>query len=234
MSGLLFLFILVVWAALMVPTYLRRHDYRTLERQFETPLTEQLRERWATRPQHTPQQRAFHRRRRVLMTLLTSLVITSLFAAAGRIATYWLLVPLGLTAVFIAAAVSAVNQQTATVHRPVQRPAARPVVTPTYHHTTVSVPVAAPANPHAWKPNPMPLPSYLTADRAGSAARTWTAQDMLAQAEVIRAERSQRIREAQDRFESARAAAMERARLASLAADQTIASYRDQRASGDW
>jgi hypothetical protein len=56
---------------------------------------------------------------------------------------------------------------------------------------------------------------------------------MLAQADLVRAERSQRIREAQDRFEAARAAAMERARIASLAAEQTIASYREQRAAGE-
>jgi hypothetical protein len=53
---------------------------------------------------------------------------------------------------------------------------------------------------------------------------------MLAEAAAVREQRTDRIREAQQRFEQARAAAMERARQAALDASRAHEAQRGQRA----
>ena len=42
MTGVLYAAVVAMWVAVIVPTYLKRHDRRELERSFASPLTDQL------------------------------------------------------------------------------------------------------------------------------------------------------------------------------------------------
>lgn len=216
MTGLLYAAVVGMWVAVIVPTYLKRHDRRELEKAFASPLTEQLAARraaWVARTRMTPQQRAFVRRRRVLMTLLTWLVFTTLLVATGRLPGYALVVPAAATGGFVRAAIRAAAR--ASVRVPRTRTTAAPTNAGTqWQRTTMVTPVTPPANPRAWRPAAPVLPSYLTAAPAPMRGEPWTSADMLAEAAAVRQERSERIRQAQERFEQARSAAMERARQA--------------------
>jgi hypothetical protein len=87
-----------------------------------------------------------------------------------------------------------------------------------------------------WQPVETPLPSYVKADKATTYSRVidsekpWTGQDMVEQAELLKAQRAARIQESQKRLEEARAIAMEKARKAALAAAQTYPEVAEKRA----
>lgn len=207
--GLLYVAVLAMWVLVIVPAYLKRSDRRELERSMRLPLAEQLRSR-AVRPQVDPRQRAFVRRRRVMMLLLTAVVGTGLGAATGAIPAYWVALPVLALAAFVAAAV----RYSSAV--PSARPAA---LQPTDRNTTVAQPLAA---PHSWRPVETPMPGYLTANRAprSPGSPEWTAADMLASAAARKAEVEQKLIAAQVSARQMRDITKERALRAAAAAEQ--------------
>jgi hypothetical protein len=60
--------------------------------------------------------------------------------------------------------------------------------------------------------------------------KPWTGQDMVEQAELLKAQRAARIQESQKRLEEARAVAMEKARKAALAAAASYPEVAEKRA----
>lgn len=231
MTGLLYALVVALWVAVIVPTYLKRHDRRELERAFASPLTEQLvarRAAWAARPRLTPRERAFLRRRRVLMTLLTTVFAAILLAATNRLPWYAPVLPVAATVAFLRAAVRVATRQHATALAPRR---AQPSAADAWRAATVAVATTSAANPRAWRPAAPVLPTYLTAAPAPVRGdqRPWTSTEMLAEAAAVREQRTDRIREAQQRFEQARAAAMERARQAALDASRQHEAQRGQR-----
>ncbi|CAB4343345.1 MAG: hypothetical protein F2839_06280 [Actinobacteria bacterium] len=235
MTSLLYLLVIAMWVAIVIPTFLTRHDRRELERSFQKPLTEQLEQRfkWAHREPPTARQRSFHRRRRVMMTLLTWLAITLVLGMTHTISRWWIAIPLALLSAFIAAAARAVSKQ--QIQPRVRSSAAR---------QAMSAPAARVAQAQnngsgtlrGWRPHTTPLPSYMTANQAATsprgynAQRPWTSVEMLGQAEILRNERNARFQEAQLRLEEARARALEKARLASKSALRANREYLDPRA----
>lgn len=248
MTGLLYLIVIAMWGLVFVPIYMKNHDREQLESELvaDEGSIQQPKWRWAHREAPTARQRAFIRRRRVFMFLLTSLIATIVAGLTGHIALAWVVVPVALNLGFVGLAAAAAKQQpTMNQHVRYVPPAAQtavPVVTAPTTATVVNHTAQKQQQstaPRTWKPVESPLPSYVTADRASTYTRgiesdkPWTAQEMLEQAAVLREERAERIRQAQQRLEEARALAMEKARRAALAANQANDSIREQRAVGE-
>lgn len=248
MTGLLYLIVVGMWGLVFVPIYMKNHDREQLENELvaDEGSIQQPKWRWARREAPTPRQRAFIRRRRVFMGLLTLLIATTVAGLTGHISLVWVVIPVVLNLSFVGLAVAAAKQQPAARRVAPQSSApSAPVAAATAH--TVATPVGQrqpetqhdAAKPRTWKPVESPLPSYVTADRASAftrgieADKPWTAQEMLEQAAVLREERAERIRQAQQRLEEARALAMEKARRAALAANQVSDISRDKRAVGE-
>ena len=226
MTGLLYLIVVVMWAAVLFPIFLKKHDQQQLRK--SVGLKKQITAlKWQKRVAPTPRQQAFIRRRRVLMTLLTATVLFALGGLSGMFSIAWVTLPVFLLAGFIALAIKNGAKFSALPDRPVPTtiPAA-PISTQS--QITVALPLtqpaeAAEAKPTTWKPVEPPLPSYVTANRATSVPRAldaqkpWTGQDMVEHAAKLRKEHAQRVREAHKRVEEARAQSMEKARRAALA-----------------
>jgi hypothetical protein len=205
-----------MWAVVIVPAYLKRHDRRELERSFRAPLTQQLREQAAARvrPPLTARQRAFVRRRRVLMGLLTSLVAVGLAVLTGAIPVWSLVAPVAAIAMFmVAAARYATSRTPANAH-----------VVATAYRTTSAPPQSAPTATRSWRPLEVPLPSYLSANRAPR--HSMTAEQMLENAAARKAEIEQMIRDTQARSQQMRDLVEERAKRAAM-------EQRQQRAVGE-
>lgn len=245
MTGLLYFIVIAMWAVVLVPIYLKKHDRRALEREVEKSDAGLVMPKWhfASRTPATFQEKAFIRRRRVFMGLLTTLVATFVAGLTGNISIYWTAVPTMLNLGFVMAASNA-----ATREQTQQRRRARTAVPTHSPSAQVSTRAAEPAKPiikvneekpRTWKPVETPLPAYVTAQRAANytraleADRPWTSQEMLEQAAKLQAERAERIKHAQQRLEEARALAMEKARRAALAASQIEQNVRQQRAAGE-
>lgn len=248
MTGLLYLIVIAMWGLVFVPIYLKNHDREQLESELvaDEGSIQQPKWRWAHREAPTARQRAFIRRRRVFMVLLTSLVATVVAGITGHISMLWIVVPVLLNLGFVGLAAAAAKQQPLVRQ---QAPHMAPQQTASHvasTNPTVAVPVVHKPQkqqqstaPRTWKPVESPLPSYVTAERASTFTRgiesdkPWTAQEMLEQAAVLKEERAERIRQAQQRLEEARALAMEKARRAALAANQVSDNVREQRAVGE-
>jgi len=219
--------VIVIWLVILCPLYLKRHDREELEKLLSEPLVDQLAQRWGavSREQVTPKEQAFIRRRRASMTLLTWLIGTALLAATGHVSIYWIVVPVSLTILFVVAAARSARQA-----KPVKRSTSRnqatvtPVVSPSQVLLDSTIPETKQTSTRTWRPIESPLPSYVTADRATpyprgiDAQKPWTAAEMLEQAAQMRALRAERIKQAQQRLDEARALAMEKARRAAIAA----------------
>ena len=167
------------------------------------------------------------------MVLFTALVATLVLGKAGKLPIYWSALPTLLVATF--GAVAAKNAQSAPrlVRKPVSQEQSAPRTQPAVpNHVTeaVSLSETVTETRRTWQPIETPLPSYVNAQKATTYARVldsekpWTGQDMVEQAELLKAQRAARIQESQKRLEEARAVAMEKARKAALAA---AASYPD-------
>ncbi len=248
MTGLLYFIVIAMWGLVFVPIYLKNHDRQQLETELiaDEGSIQQPKWRWAHREAPTARQRAFIRRRRVFMLLLTALVATIVAGITGHISLVWAVIPIALNLGFVALAASAAKQQPAVTQRAgfasPSADAGAQVATATETAVVVNrTPQKQQQSsaPRTWKPVESPLPSYVTADRASTftrgieADKPWTAQEMLEQAAVLREERAERIRLAQQRLEEARALAMEKARRAALAANQANDVVREQRAVGE-
>lgn len=244
MTGVLYLIVIAMWAVVLIPIFLKKHDHRALEKEVDKLDSSLVQSKWhfAARTPASPQEQAFIRRRRVFMGLLTALIGTFVAGLTGSISIYWVALPASLNLGFVIAASNAATRQVQMPH---------PVV-PTAHlqQHDAKVPVATPAvekpivkineeKPRTWKPVETPLPAYVTAQRAANytrgieADRPWTSQEMLEHAAKLQAERSERIKQAQQRLEEARALAMEKARRAALAASQNEQNTIKKRAVGE-
>jgi hypothetical protein len=226
MTGLLFFIVFAMWASVLIPIGLKNHDRRNLEKSLLTDGQQINRWHWQAREDLTPRQKAFIRRRRVAMVLLTALVSTVVMSTAGRISFFWIALPTILIALFSYAASKAPSPSTTI------RPAEliQPQTTQTISNSTVIVEKTfeqkTEIQKRTWVPIEIPMPSYLTAERAkandrtNNSARTWTSQEMIDAAVKLTEQRAQKLKEAQARLEEARALAMENARRAAVAANE--------------
>jgi hypothetical protein len=226
MTGLLFFIVFAMWASVLIPIGLKNHDRRNLEKSLLTDGQQINRWHWQAREDLTPRQKAFIRRRRVAMVLLTALVSTVVMSTAGRISFFWIALPTILIALFSYAASKAPSPSTTI------RPAElmQPQTTQTISNSTVIVEKTfeqkTEIQKRTWVPIEIPMPSYLTDERAkandrtNNSARTWTSQEMIDAAVKLTEQRAQKLKEAQARLEEARALAMENARRAAVAANE--------------
>ena len=239
MTGLLYLIVVVMWAVVLVPIWLKSHDRAQVEKGLREEGEDITRWHWRQREPMSPRQLAFVRRRRVAMLLFTALVATIVLSAAGSISVFWIAAP----TVFIVgfAAVAARNakhaprptrkHQTHNVNAPRTQAAA-----PDHRTEIIALTETVTETRRTWQPVETPLPSYVKADKATTYSRVidsekpWTGQDMVEQAELLKAQRAARIQESQKRLEEARAIAMEKARKAALAAAQTYPEVAEKRA----
>ena len=226
MTGLLYLIVIGMWAAVLLPIFLKKYDQTQLNK--SVGIGDEIRT-WRLQPkaESTARQQAFVRRRRVVMALLTAFVLSLLAGLSGLIAGYWALVPAVLLALFVYVAIR-------QGHKLSSQPVAVQSPSMSLHfseQTTVAVildePIVASQEDsvvaNTWVPVEPPVPAYVKAAKASAIPRAidsqkpWTGQDMVEHAAKLKAEQVQRRQEATKRLEEARALAMEKARRAALA-----------------
>lgn len=251
MTGLLYLIVIAMWAIVLVPIWLKRHDQVLIEkglREDETigdpeqgvGLSTGLSSwRWQQREPLSPRQLAFVRRRRVVMVLFALLIASLVLSAAGKISGLWISVPLVLVAIFGFAAarnsgsLKRIGPKVSTQNE--SAPLTKAAM-PDHRTEIISLTQSVTETRRTWQPIETPLPSYVSAEKATSYSRVidsqkpWTGQDMLDQAELLRAQRATRIAESQKRLEEARAIAMEKARKAAIAAAASYPEVAEKRA----
>ena len=239
MTGLLYLIVVVMWAVVLVPIWLKSHDRAQVEKVLREEGELAVKWRWQQREPMSPRQIAFVRRRRAAMILFTALVATIVLSAAGRISVFWIAAPTLLIAGF--AAVAARNAKHAPrLSRKLQSedetvPRTQAAI-PDKRTEVIALTESVTETRRTWQPVETPLPSYVNADKATTYSRVidsekpWTGQDMVEQAELLKSQRAERIQESQKRLEEARAIAMEKARKAALAAAQTYPEIAEKRA----
>ena len=239
MTGLLYLIVVVMWAVVLVPIWLKSHDRAQVEKVLREEGELAVKWRWQQREPMSPRQIAFVRRRRAAMILFTALVATIVLSAAGRISVFWIAAPTLLIAGF--AAVAAGNAKHAPrLSRKLQSedetvPRTQAAI-PDKRTEVIALTESVTETRRTWQPVEIPLPSYVKADKATTYSRVidsekpWTGQDMVEQAELLKSQRAERIQESQKRLEEARAIAMEKARKAALAAAQTYPEIAEKRA----
>lgn len=239
MTGLLYLIVVVMWAVVLVPIWLKSHDRAQVEKGLREEGELAVKWRWQQRETMSPRRLAFVRRRRAAMILFTALVATIVLSASGRISVFWIAAPTLLIAGF--AAVAAQNAKHAP--RPMRQvqsedetaPRTQAAI-PDHRTEIITITESVTETRRTWQPVETPLPSYVKADKATTYSRVidsekpWTGQDMVEQAELLKSQRAQRIQESQKRLEEARAIAMEKARKAALAAAQTYPEVAEKRA----
>jgi hypothetical protein len=201
-SGLIYAAIVAGWAAILVPRWVRQNEeidqareadkargVRVLEPSAEiarSARTQARHESLPTAATEAPAEpdepdgdyddgQAARRRRRVLTVLVLALATVTVIAVIGALPLWSVAIPAVLLVGFIHLAHRAAL---AEVNRP---PVRRRLAGPTdARNTTSSRPAtvseaepAEPVDPHAWRPVPVPLPTYLLKDKApGSATRS--------------------------------------------------------------
>lgn len=227
MTGLLFFIVIAMWASVLIPIGLKNHDRKSLEKSLLQDGQQINRWHWQARESLNPRQRAFLRRRRAAMFLLSLLVGTIVMSAAGKISFAWVVLPIVLLVGFTKAA--------AKIPTPVR--SVKPRGSFAQAQPTQVIPVSkvvveriveekVEIQKRSWIPVETPLPSYVAAERAAAQARkveverNWTNQEMIDAAVELRNQRVAKLKEAQARLEQARALALENARRAALAADK--------------
>ena len=238
MTGLLYLIVVVMWAVVLVPIWLKSHDRAQVEKGLREEGEATAKWRWQKREPMSPRQLAFVRRRRAAMVLFTALVATIVLGSAGSISVFWIAAPTSLIIGFTA--VAARNAKRAP--QPMQQQARdnsaprTQAAVPDHRTEIISLTETVTETRRTWQPIETPLPSYVKADKATAYSRVldsekpWTGQDMVEQAELLKTQRAARIQESQKRLEEARAIAMEKARKAALAAAQTYPEVAEKRA----
>lgn len=225
MTGLLYLIVIGMWGAVLFPIFLKKYDQTQVKKSVGI-IQEKAVWHWQAKAEATPRQQAFVRRRRVVMTLLTALILSFIAGLSDVISIYWSVLPLLLLVAFVYIAITQGQKLTQPKVRP--KTAESPLEVPTAQQDTVVIAVQAPAEETStetvpWQPVDPPLPTYVTAARATAIPRAidaqapWTGQAMVEQAVKLRTEQAERIKSAQKRLEEARALSMEKARRAALA-----------------
>jgi len=222
MTGLLYLMVIVMWAVVLVPIWLKSHERSRIEQTLREVGELPAKWHWAKRQPRDARTQAFIRRRRTLMTLLSVLIGTILMGASGVISPVLIVIPTGLLGAFLYAALQ-VNRAPKRVAASRTPATTAPVQQPLVARETAT-PVTAPAESRRWQPVESPMPSYVRAAKATAyprnldAQKPYTSAEMLEQAAALREERAKRLRAAQLRIEEARAVSMEKARKAALGA----------------
>ncbi|MDD2857553.1 MAG: hypothetical protein PHU75_02665 [Candidatus Nanopelagicales bacterium] len=192
MTGLIYLVIIALWAAVLIPMWLRRHDqisevrsttrFSTAMRSLGSPRSGETMANSrtaATARRSTAHERAAQRRT-IVLGLLTALLAVSLLLAVASMVPKWL--PVGaavLVAAFVVATAMTASQRTAATasaraprdeqRRPAERAAEVPNRAP--------APVAQPAvddweswnawdDDESWEAVPSTLPTYVNSPRA--------------------------------------------------------------------
>jgi len=227
MTGLLYLIVIGMWAAVLLPIFLKKYDQSQINK--SVGLSEGAKAwRLQPKPEATARQQAFVRRRRVVMGLSTAFILSFLAGLSGVVSLVWSLFPAVLLSLF---AYVAIKQGHKVVPVAPRIPSANPVQTVEFRtQDTIALDltqntVVADQKPvdNSWVPVEPPVPTYVKAARASviprgiDSAKPWTGQDMVEHAAKLRAEHAQRIKDAQKRLEEARALSMEKARRAALA-----------------
>lgn len=223
MTGLLYLMVIIMWAVVLVPIGLKNYDRKQIEQQLRQVGELPVKWHWAARKPKDERTMAFVRRRRVLMTLLTVLIATSLMALSGQISPAFVLLPLTLLFLFLSAAIRVSKhtiqprQNLATVVGGDTQPHTAKVAMT--DHTQSASPAV---DERTWQPVESPIPAYVRAARATPYARNidankpWTSNEMLEQLALLREAQIQRQKAAQQRLQQARALSMEQVRKAAL------------------
>jgi hypothetical protein len=239
MTGLLYLIVVVMWAVVLVPIWLKSHDRAQVEKGLREEGEASAKWRWQQREPMTPRELAFVRRRRVAMTLFTALVATIVLGAAGRISVFWIALPTFLIIGFAGTAALNAKRAPRSMRQAKTQDETAPrtqAAVPAHRTEVIALTETVNETRRTWQPVETPLPSYVKADKATTYSRVidsekpWTGQDMVEQAELLKAQRAARIQESQRRLEEARAIAMEKARKAALAAAQTYPEVAEKRA----
>lgn len=219
---MLYLMVIVMWAVVLVPIWLKSHERSRLEETLREVGELPAKWHWAKRQPRDARTQAFIRRRRTLMTLLSVLIGSILMSASGVISPFLIVLPAGLLVIFLSAALKAARAPQ-RIPNPLVRASAMPAQQPVTA-TEIAVPVAKQDESRAWQPVESPIPSYVRAAKATAyprnldAQKPYTSAEMLEQAAALREERAKRLRAAQLRIEEARAVSMEKARKAALGA----------------
>ena len=239
MTGLLYLIVVVMWAVVLVPIWLKSHDRAQVEKGLHQQGETYAKWRWQQREPMSPRQLAFVRRRRVAMLLFTALVATIVLGAAERISVSWIAAPTFLILAFVAVVARNAKYAPRPKRKVQSQDGTAPrtqAAVPDQRTEIISLTETVTETRRTWQPVETPLPSYVKADKATTYSRVidsekpWTGQDMVEQAELLKAQRAARIQESQKRLEEARAIAMEKARKAALAAAQTYPEVAEKRA----
>jgi hypothetical protein len=239
MTGLLYLIVVVMWAVVLVPIWLKSHDRAQAEKGLHQEGETNAKWRWQQREPMSPRQLAFVRRRRVAMLLFTALVATIVLGAAERISVSWIAAPTFLILAFVAVVARNAKYAPRPMRKVQSQDGTAPrtqAAVPDQRTEIISLTETVTETRRTWQPVETPLPSYVKADKATTYSRVidsekpWTGQDMVEQAELLKAQRAARIQESQKRLEEARAIAMEKARKAALAAAQTYPEVAEKRA----
>jgi len=250
MTAVLYLIVIAMWTVVLVPIWLKGHDNAQLEKKLAALGEATPKWRMRQREELTPAQRGFVRRRRTMMGLLTAAITSILLSASGVISIFVVALPVGALIAFVTAAVRKTRVETTRTSRASQAYTTQRTSTVAQQANTLEATVTQtqnvePVNPRAWRPSEAYVPGYVTAPRATSqprvldAQKPWTADDMLEQAAVLRANRNARVKETQLRLEEARALAMEKSRKAALAAAERQAQIQQgnaeqqQKAAGE-
>jgi len=228
MTGLLYFIVVVMWASVLIPIGLKNHDRRNLEKSVSSADQTLPRWHWRNDEELNSRQRAFIRRRRVAMVLLSGLIATIILASSGAISFGWIALPIGLIALF---GIAAKKSSAARQSRPIIKPTvteAQPTKINSKRNSVVEkiIEEKVEVQKRTWVPIETPMPTYIKVNRATTyarkieAERPWTGQEMVDAAVKLRQERAQKMIEAQARLDEARALALENARRAAMAANQ--------------
>ena len=221
MTGLLYLIVIVMWAAILVPIWLKNHDRSKVVKSIEKETTEPITWKIAPKRPVSRKKQAYIRRRNVLISLLASVVFTAILVILSVVPFVTLLLPVALLIAFTSAAAKVATASSRPVSR-VQIPQPASEHEQSVDAASASITEVAQENARAWQPVESPVPSYVRIQRAGSsssaadARRSWTAQDMLEQAAQLREARAAQMKESQRRLEEARAVALEKVRKAAI------------------
>ena len=210
-----------MWAAILVPIWLKNHDRSKVAETFVKEASEPVAWKMAPRRPVSRKKQAYVRRRNVLVSLLASVVLTAILVILNVLPFVVLLVPVGLLVAFTSVAAKVAT----SAPRQVVSARSSSHTMQQAEHVDEAVNVieeTAENNERAWQPVEPPVPSYVRMQKANSsggttdARRSWTAQDMLEHAAQLREERATRAKESARRLEEARAVALEKVRKAAI------------------